>query len=161
MRHFNSYNGDRQKMSIYPLYVKCVNSYEWSMKVYTELLAQKEQLFSRTQPQGITYDKDKVDVSPNGTPFDSYIAVMEQTKLDQRIETARSIMQGYKEVLQEREKALRHSKDIDDRIFRMRYIDHMKPRSICGHVHYSRSEVYRRLSNIEKILGRFGNIYVV
>lgn len=144
-------------MSIYPLFIQASFRYEVSVMHYEVLLREREDLFERTQPQGIRYDKDKVMSSPESDPFAQYMAEMERTGLQKRLETAKDIMNDYKTIMNEREASLRRSKDIMDKIYRMRYLDHMKPLYIARRVGYSKSEIYRKLDAIEKKMGKYGN----
>jgi hypothetical protein len=144
-------------MSIYPLFIQASQRYEVSVMHYETLLKEREDIFSRTQPQGIRYDRDKVMTSPNGDPFTAYMAEMERTGLQKRIETARTIMTDYKAIRDEREASLRRSKDLYDKIYRMRYLDHLKPLYIARRIGYSKSEIYRKLDSIEKKMGKYGN----
>jgi hypothetical protein len=144
-------------MSVYPLFVQASYRYEISVMHYETLLREREDLFERTQPQGIRYDKDKVMTSPESDPFALYMAEMERTGLQKRLETARDIMNDYKTIRDEREASLRRSKDIMDKIYRMRYLDHLRPLYIAKRIGYSKSEIYRKLDTIEKKMGKYGN----
>lgn len=148
-------------MSVYPLYIQASQRYETSVRCYDALLREREELFSRTQPQGIRYDRDKVISSPSGDPFGMYISEMERTGLTKRIETAKAIMADYREIRDEREQALRKSKDLYDKIFRMRYLDHLKPLYIARRIGYSKSEIYRKIDSIEKKMGKYGKNHMV
>ena len=66
-------------------YEKCKNqSYEVQRK-YNNLLAEKERLFSATQPQAIKFDKEVVSGGKPGNSFENYLMIKERKQIDERL----------------------------------------------------------------------------
>lgn len=112
------------------------------------IITEMERLFDRTQPKGVQFDKEKVQVSHTGDQFAEYLIEKERKSLDHRLEMAQAIMAKRKRLLESREEQLRASKALYDRIYCMRFLDHMKVSEIAIKVSYSESQVYRIMERI-------------
>lgn len=130
---------------VYMAYVDCKAKYLLTKRDYDALISEKERLFAQTQPKATRFDKEKVKNSNISNAFDDYLIAKEQKRLDERLEEIRSIVQDRGKLLEIAETELRQSKDIFDRIFRMRYLDGYSCARIAKAIHYSRSQVYRIL----------------
>lgn len=131
-------------------YEICKKRYMEAQRRYTELLDEREALFTMTQPNAIRYDTDKV---LNGSPVNTielYMEKKEILRLDERIDEAKTILDGWKEYLDRIEKDLRKSKDIKDRIYVAKLIDKKRVRVIRREVFYSEAQIYRILDGIYK-----------
>lgn len=124
---------------IYVDYVILKQSFDASEKRLQELLDKKEEAFTRTLPNAIRYDIQKVvhSVSDN-SPLDDYVATIE--RIERQIREARVILIERYEMLARKEQELRSSKDLDDKIFVLRFIDHIKIEQIAVKLNYSRRE---------------------
>lgn len=134
---------------VYVDYVILKQSYDESSRRLTELLDKKEEAFTRTLPNAIRYDLQKVmhSVSEN-SPLDDY--VMDIERIEEQIREARMLVYQRKEVLDMKEQELRASEDIDDRIYVLRFIQHLKTDQIARKLHYSnRRSIYYHLNKIE------------
>ena len=121
----------------------------------------KDLYFNLTQPQGISYDKELVMGGQVKNRFDVYMEKVEEINIQIKIVEAEIII--LEENLKDMEKALRSMKGSLERIFVLRYIDGFSINTICKRTHYSKSEVYRKLDIIKKILktGKNGNNYML
>ena len=118
-------------------------------KIYDGILTEQEELFQRTQPKGLSADKDKVSGSGDSDPFVNYISVKERLKIDERMEVAHWLLERRTELLKEQEKELRLSKDIKDRIYVMRFMDHRKVWQIAKATNYSKQHTYKLIDDIK------------
>ena len=113
------------------------------------LMEEKEMLFSKTLPTAVQMDKEKVSGGSPSNSFDEYLIRKEQLHLDEQILEAESIINSRFEMLKAKEKELRASKNLHDRIYVMRYIDHSRVVNVARKIGYSESQIYRILEVIE------------
>lgn len=134
---------------IYVDYVILKTAYNESLNKLKEALDKQEEAFTRTLPNAIRYDLQKVMHSPSTTsPLDDY--VMNNEYLEQKIRQAKVILVERKEMLDLKEQELRNSSDLDDKIFLMRYVDGMKVEQIARKLHYSgRESIYYHIRKIK------------
>ena len=118
-----------------------------TQKRFTNLLLDKERIFTNTLPSGIRYDKDVVQASPT-VPLETYVAELEE--VEKKLSQARENMKDWEILLSVKEKELRESKDIPDRIYVMRYLDRWGMSRISQNILYSKRQVYRILTKIDK-----------
>ena len=114
-----------------------------------KILREKEELFQRTQPQGITAG-EKVQSSVKADAFDRYLIAVDEQMIDARLSEAKKILEERKNLLTVKEFDLRMSKDLDDMVYVMRYLEHMKIREIAESLHYSEAHIYRITSEIRR-----------
>ena len=86
---------------------------------YNEILTEKENLFTKTQPNAIRYDKMQVQGGTYGSGFDEYMIAKEKAKIDERLIEARQLLEDRERLLKLKEKELRASKDNLDQIYCM------------------------------------------
>ena len=80
--------------------------------------------------------------------IEEYVIRAEEEKIAQRLDEAKRILEDRLLLLKNKEEDLRKSKNNDDVLYTMRYIDHMRVRDISRKTHYSKSQIYRRLDYI-------------
>lgn len=134
---------------LYVDYVILKQSYDESLRRLKELLDKKEEAFTRTLPNAIRYDLTKVkhSVSTNSA-LDDYVMNIEA--IEQEIRKARVIVYERKEMLSLKEEELRASRDTNDRIYVMRYLDNRKVSEIARKLNYVQETIYKRLNKIDK-----------
>lgn len=71
-------------------------------------------------------------------------------KINETLNELRSSMEERERLLKATLDELERSKDIEDTVYRLRYIDGMKVSRISRIVHYSDTQVYRILQNIKE-----------
>ena len=123
-----------------------------TQRKYNEILSEKEELFTRTQPNAIRYDTDKVSGGGGTNLFDEYLIAKEEKQIEQRLAECESLLIKRKKLLEAKEYELRVSKDTIDKIYTRRYLDKMRVNRIASMIGYSESQVYRILQIIEKSL---------
>lgn len=142
-------------MSVFVDYVILKQSYDQSLERLRELLDRKEEAFTRTLPSAIRYDLQKVMHSvPVVSALDEY--VMDIERIDQQIREARIILIDRREMLDLKEKELRESKDTNDRIFVLRYLENWKVDRVARKLYYSVDTIWYRERKIKKILDKEG-----
>lgn len=142
-------------MSVFVDYVILRQSYDESLKRLKELLDRKEEAFTRTLPSAIRYDLQRVVRSPSLiSPLDEY--VMDIEKIDQQIREARIIVIERREMLDLKEQELRESKDTNDRIFVLRFLEHWKVDRVARKLYYSVDTIWYRERKIKKVLEKEG-----
>lgn len=141
------YRGD-VKMSVYVDYVILKTAYNESLRNLKDALDKQEEAFTRTLPSAIRYDLQKVLHSPSTTsPLDDY--VMDNEYLEQKIRQARVILIQRKEMLELKAQELKQSKNIDDRIFWLKYVELLTVESIAIRMNYSEGNIYYHLGKIK------------
>lgn len=133
---------------LYVDYVILKQSYDESLRRLKELLDKKEEAFTRTLPNAIRYDLQKVmhSVSTNSA-LDDY--VMDVEKIDQQIRSAKIILMDRKEMLDLKEEELKKSRDVDDRVYFLKYIQRLTVEQIAIRMHYSEGNIYYHLAKIK------------
>jgi hypothetical protein len=136
---------------IYKTYAEYKNKYLEAQKKYDEILSEKEELFLRTQPKATKYDKEIVSGSTiHSDSFATYVSKMEEKKIEERLDAARSILEDRRRLLKLKEEELRQSKNIEDMIFVQRYLENKPVKIIKARIPYCRSSIYGILQKIEK-----------
>lgn len=118
--------------------------------VWDALMEEKETLFSKTLPTAVQMDKEKVSGGMPSNSFDDYLIRKEQLHLDEQLLEAESIIESREKMLKAKEQELRASKNLHDRIYVMRHIDHSRVIKIAQRIGYSESQIYRILETIEE-----------
>jgi hypothetical protein len=140
--------------SVYKDYEIYKKLYYSMQNTYNKLLLEKERLFTKTLPDAIRYDFESVAGGKSENEFDEYMSALEDSKIDQRIQEAKQLLFERERLLLIKEKELRQSKDKYDVVYRMKYLDEIKPASIALALSYSESQIYRILDKIQKELRR-------
>lgn len=128
------------------------NRYIASQRQYDDILREKEALFSRTQPNAVRFDKERVTGGANENAFDSYLIEKEQKQIDLRLDEARKLLADRQILLKVKLDELNASKAILDKIYRMNRVEHIRPYKVARIVNYSVSQVYRLLEQIDKMI---------
>lgn len=149
---------------VYITYEEYKAKYLDAQNDFDEILREKEELFSKTQPSSTDFSKEMVSKSiiPSD-PFAIYAHKMQENKVDERLDAARSILDDRRRLLKLKEEELRQSKDWLDVIYTYYYIEKLSIRKIERRIPFSKSEIGRKLQIINKniILGQKGKKVVV
>ena len=121
-----------------------------TMKLYSEILDEKRELFQRTQPSSVDMDHvGKTQRSGTGA-VDSYLIQSERRNIDERLKEAREIVEAAKKRLEDDELLLGMSMETIDQVYFMRYVERRGVSDIAARLHYSQSYVFKTLKQIEK-----------
>lgn len=132
--------------------------YQRIQTMFADVLLEKERLFTKTLPNAITYDKDLVSHSVDGNPLEMYVLACEDENLDEKLAKYRQYINDWLVLMDVKERDLRASKAIMDRIYVCRYLDGYGIGRLAKEFHYSKSQIYRRLGQIEKTCDKMRQI---
>ena len=133
---------------VYPDYIKIKSKFFTLQKKFEELLLTKEKIFADCLPSGIRYDKDVVQTTPSD-PMIRYVENLEE--VNNKIAQTREALKDWEILLKLKERELRESKVINDRIYVMKYLDQISVSRISGILNYSKRQTYRIIGKIEKM----------
>lgn len=120
-----------------------------------ELLDRKEEAFTRTQPNAIRYDGQKVISSVSDrSAVEDYIMAAE--KIDAQIAEVKSILADRLSLLLQKENELRKSADVNDRIYVLRFLEQKDVRYIARKLNYTKNTIYWRIARMEDNLENIG-----
>lgn len=137
---------------IYTIYEEYKNKYYDTQREYDIILTEKEKLFMLTQPSAVKFDKEPVSGGIVDNMFERYLILKEEKKIDQRLEEIKSILDDRERLLKLKEQELRESTNVQDKIYKYRYIDKLKVYKIAKLVGYSEPQIYRILKIIKNNL---------
>ena len=112
-----------------------------------DTIEEKENLFSRTQPKSPNWDKMPSSESENA--FDSYLIAKEKTKIDQRIKEMQKIVDERRSLMRQKEQELYESKDLCDKIYRMKYLESKTVPDLMRKLHLGRTQIYKFISIVQ------------
>lgn len=121
-----------------------------TQRSFDAILQEKEELFARTQPNAVRFDKERVSGGKIPNPFEDYMIAKEKKQIDQRLAEAKSILDDRERLLRLKEAELRASKAVIDRVYVLRYIERMRVYKIMRKLNYSERQIYRMLETIEE-----------
>ena len=140
---------------VYVEYEQVKTRYFESQRRFAHLLMDKERIFASTLPSGIRYDKDVVQSSPT-VPLESYVAELEE--IENKLSKARETMSDWEILLKVKEKEVRESKEIPDKVYVMKYLEKMSVSKISYSLSYSKRQIIRILKKIEKCIKMSPNV---
>lgn len=117
---------------------------------FAKMLMEKERIFTKTLPSAITYDKDVVQHSIEGNPLENYVCEMDEKQIDEKISQLRESISDWLILLDMKEKELRKSLAIPDKVYLLRYIECNSINRIASKINYSKSQTYRVIKQIER-----------
>lgn len=135
-------------MMIYLEYEEYRMKFLSAQRKYDEVLTEKEDLFDRTQPQGVSFDKERVGGTSDHNSFDEYLVAVERKQIDERLAEIKNIMDKRYDLLMDKEDELRASQEIMDRLYVLRFLEHQKMQKIARQINYSESHIYRLMNQL-------------
>jgi len=134
---------------LYVEYHQLKTKYVLVQSQYDAILTEQEELFARTQPTAVDFEKERVTGTKTSNPFDAYLIEKEKKRIDERLEEVKGILDDRKELLDMKERELRASKDWYDIIFKYYYLDNLSITKIENRIPYSRVQIWRKLNVIK------------
>lgn len=131
---------------IYLEYEAARKRYQEALNGVNRVLDEADELFSMTQPKGVKTDSERVSGGKQENVFEAYLIEKERRCIDQRLIEAKSLLEERKYILKLKEQELRTSKDVNDRIYKYKYLDGLKGWQVAKMIGYSKSQIYRILS---------------
>lgn len=135
---------------VYPEYERYKAKCKSLQERFEKVLLEKEIIFTRTLPNAIRYDRDQVQTSIDGNVLDDYVISLEERKIEETLDQIRQSLKDWETLLDMKEKELRKSRAIHDRVYVSRYIDGIGINRIAKDISYSRAQIYRILRQIDK-----------
>ena len=133
---------------LYIEYEEYKNRYYEVQRKYNDILNEKEELFSKTQPKATKITEEKTTGGKHINAFDDYLIQKERKNIDKRLEEVKSILEDRERLVKLKEQELRASTNSYDKIYRCRYIDRLTIEKTCRISSYSRSQVFNILKEI-------------
>jgi len=137
-------------MALYEEYYDLFKKYQRAKFHYEKKLEKKALLIIQTQLGAVDTTKEKINGGKIENKIERFVCELEE--LDPEIQTARNERDLLAYLLKKKEKELRDSKDIMDRIYVLKYLDKRKARHIAIIINYSLSRTYDLINEIEKKL---------
>ena len=122
-------------------------------KKLLDLINKREELFEKTQPKGTKYDKEIVDGKNPKNAMEEYI--IQKEYLTERIEQLNLTLDDMYQVLKRKREELKLSKNIYDMIYYYYCIEKLSVYKIVSLVHYSKSQIYRKLDEMNIKIARW------
>ena len=133
-------------------YEKFKQKYFDAQKKFDEILQEKEELFTKTQPQSPNWDKIGQPSNQVVSKFDNYVCAKESYKIDERLREIKTILADRKKLLELKSKELDESNEKVDKFYKMRFIELLTMKQISRKLNYEKSQTYRLRSEVIKIL---------
>ena len=140
---------------LYLEYERAKANFRSAQVMFEEALLEKERLFTITQPKAITYDKDVIQTSPCGDVLDRYVIALEDEHIEEKLRPFRELMMNRESLLDVKERELRKSADVFDKMYVYRFLEGMSIRGISKIMNYSRAQTYKKLQSIHKKIKKF------
>lgn len=135
---------------IYLEYERIKTKYTALQEQFARILLEKERLYTKTLPSAIRYDKEKVMSTIDGNPLEEFVINVEDKALDEKIARFRELLTDWAVLLETKERELRRSKDIFNKIYVLKYLDNYSVSRIAKILHYDRTQIYRKLKQMWK-----------
>lgn len=132
---------------------KALTNYKLAVEAVEQILEDKLALFQRTQPQSPITGSERVDGGSPKNKQEEYVIKLEEKQIRERLELAKELMTDRWMLLEQKELELRHSKNVKDIIYCLKFLDGLDAGDIATELNYSESHVYRIIKNIEKMIG--------
>ena len=135
---------------LYLEYERIKTKYTALQEQFAKILLEKERLYTKTLPSAIRYDKEKVMSTIDGNPLEEFVINVEDKALDEKIARFRELLTDWAVLLETKERELRRSKDIFNKIYVLKYLDNYSVSRIAKILHYDRTQIYRKLKQMWK-----------
>lgn len=116
---------------------------------YDKALAKKAEYYYSILPGSTKFEQELI----KGRIADKLLNyTIKSTEIDKEIEVRRNLMDNLSYRVKLLELELNDSDRVLDQVYNYKYVKNMKVRVICLKTHYSKTQVYRQLEEIEKKL---------
>ena len=120
-------------------------------QIFNNVLIEQEQLFTRTQPNAIRYDKEKVSGGDGGNMLENYVISLEDRQIHEKLSMLRQLLDDREKLLRQKESELRQSTNKYDKIYVLKYLDGYSISRVADKLNYSKSQIYRMLGKMNKM----------
>ena len=132
-------------MELFIEHYKLNEEYKEAEKEFEKALAKKSQLMYSVLPKSANFENELVKGS-SSNKFLNYTIKMEE--IDKEINVRRNLRDVLEYRLKLKEIELKKSDELADKIYILKYIEHLKVKYISIKVNYSKAQTYRILDEI-------------
>ena len=132
-------------MELFIEHYKLNEEYKKAKKEFEKALAKKSQLLYSVVPKSANFENELVKGS-SSNKFLNYTIKMEE--IDKEINVRRNLRDVLEYRLKLKEIELKKSDELADKIYILKYIEHLKVKYISIKVNYSKAQTYRILDEI-------------
>lgn len=132
-------------MELFIEHYKLNEEYKEAKKEFEKALAKKSQLLYSVVPKSANFENELVKGS-SSNKFLNYTIKMEE--IDKEINVRRNLRDVLEYRLKLKEIELKKSDELADKIYILKYIEHLKVKYISIKVNYSKAQTYRILDEI-------------
>lgn len=122
-----------------------------AQQMFNNILIEQEKLFTKTQPNAIQYDKEKVSGGGGGNIFESYVISLEDRQIHEKLSMLRQLLDDREKLLRQKESELRQSTNKYDKIYVLKYLEGYSISRVADKLNYSKSQIYRMLGKMNKM----------
>lgn len=122
-----------------------------AQQMFNNVLIEQEQLFTRTQPNAIRYDKEKVSSGGGGNMLENYVISLEDRQIHEKLSMLRQLLDDREKLLRQKESELRQSTNKYDKIYVLKYLEGYSISRVADKLNYSKSQIYRMLGKMNKM----------
>ena len=116
---------------------------------YAKTLEIKKEIFRITQPKSPVFSKDKIQSNEIKKWFDVYLELKEKLCIEKRSREVNRMLKLRNKMLKSKEHELRLSRDLEDIIYCLWFLDKKSAREISYTISYQKTVVYSILNNIK------------
>lgn len=141
---------------LYIEYHTLSKEYKDADKHYDDVLEKKARIYFKPLLGASDPSKEIVGGGKRENPIEAFVEQIEQLDVD--LQEARNIrdLKGY--LLKKKEIELRESKEVNDRLYVMYYLDNMKVKHIAYKVSYTREWTYELINKLKESLNSQNNL---
>lgn len=132
-------------MELFVEHYRLNEEYKEAKKEFEKALAKKSQLLYSVVPKSANFENELVKGS-SSNKFLNYTIKMEE--IDKEINVRRNLRDVLEYRLKLKEIELKKSDELADKIYILKYIEHLKVKYISIKVNYSKAQTYRILDEI-------------
>lgn len=122
-----------------------------AQQMFNNILIEQEQLFTKTQPNAIQYDKEKVSGGGGGNILENYVISLEDRQIHEKLSMLRQLLDDREKLLRQKESELRQSTNKYDKIYVLKYLEGYSISRVADKLNYSKSQIYRMLGKMNKM----------
>lgn len=150
------------KMRLYLEHRKQYLLYREALKKVEDILNEYEIISAKVHPKSALAEHEREFSKETILPAsgkkinktEEYVIALEQRRIEERLYSAKLILQERTELLKLKEEEIRKSKDIYNMVYTAKWIDGLKNDAIVKQTGYSRSQVYNIVGHLMKQLER-------
>ena len=132
---------------VYLEYAECKMQYDEAIRMFGNLIKDRERLFTLTQPKSMNYGSEKVIESHEKNKLDEYMIALEE--VEHKIDVCKRTIEDQGMILKIRLNQLIKSDDRLDLVYYQRKVKHKSISDIINELGYSRTQLYRYLDKID------------